>query len=161
MAVTKREVAERLGVSKQTVVNYINRLGLAPEHVTRKGKFDLLDDYAVSVIADAIGKGFPDRSQPKDDSFASSDAVLSALQDRIDDLKAQNDALRSELDDLRASRDAEVSSLRMQLHEANERASRLAERVTSIAERQQVIAATPWWRRGKLAMKLLGPGSDR
>ena len=160
MSVTKREVAEKLGVSKQTVVNYINRLGLAPDHVTRKGKFDVLDDYAVSAIADAIGKGFPDRMHSKENAPAPSDAVLTALNERIADLKSQNEELSSEIESLRTSRAAEVESLRMQVEEANDRAARLAERVTSLAERQQVIAATPWWRRGKIAMKLLGPGSD-
>ena len=38
MAVTKREVADQLGVAKQTVVNYIDKLALAPEHVTRVEK---------------------------------------------------------------------------------------------------------------------------
>lgn len=160
MSVTKREVAEKLGVSKQTVVNYINRLGLAPDHVTRKGKFDVLDDYAVSAIADAIGKGFPDKPHSKENAPAPSDAVLAALNERIADLKSQNEELRAELESSRASRAAEVESLRMQVEEANGRAARLAERVTSLAERQQVIAATPWWRRGRIAMKLLGPGSD-
>ena len=60
MGVTKKEVAERLGVAKQTVVNYIDRLGLS-EHVSRVGKYDVLDDFAVSAIADAIGKSIPER----------------------------------------------------------------------------------------------------
>ena len=34
-------------------------------------------------------------------------------------------------------------------------------KLAGLAERQQVIAATPRWKRGRMAMKLLGPGSDR
>ena len=42
MGATKKELADTLGVAKQTVVNYIERLGLAPDHVTRVGKYDVL-----------------------------------------------------------------------------------------------------------------------
>lgn len=160
MGVTKRELAETLGVAKQTVVNYIDRLDLAEEHVTRQGKYDVLDDFAVSAIAHAVGKSVPGRISPRDDGGAASDAVVSALNDRIADLKEQNARISAELSDLRAARDREVDALRSQLDEANGRAAELADRIAGIAERQQAIAATPWWRRGRIAMKLLGPGSD-
>ena len=158
MGITKKELADTLGVSKQTVVNYIDRLGLSPDHVSRVGKYDVLDDFAVSAIADAVSKNIPQQSE-SDDAVAS-DAVIAALNDRIADLKEQNDRLASELTNLRASRDREVESLRMQLNDANRRAAELADRVATIAERQQTIAATPWWKRGRIAMKLLGPGSE-
>lgn len=158
MGITKKELADTLGVSKQTVVNYIDRLGLAKEHVSRAGKYDILDDFAVSAIADAVSKNIPQQSES--DDAAASDAVIAALNDRIADLKEQNDRIAGELADLRTSRDREVESLRMQLNDANRRASELADRVAGIAERQQAIAATPWWKRGRIAMKLLGPGSE-
>lgn len=158
MGITKKELADTLGVSKQTVVNYIDRLGLAPEHVSRVGKYDVLDDIAVSAISDAVGKSIPQQSESDDTDV--SDAVIAALNDRIADLKEQNGRLAVELADLRASRDREVESLRMQLNDANRRAAELADRVATIAERQQAIAATPWWKRGRIAMKLLGPGSE-
>ena len=158
MGITKKELADTLGVSKQTVVNYIDRLELSPDHVSRVGKYDVLDDFAVSAIADAVSKNIPQQSEP--DDAAASDAVIAALNDRIADLKEQNDRLASELTNLRASRDREVESLRMQLNDANRRAAELADRVATIAERQQTIAATPWWKRGRIAMKLLGPGSE-
>ena len=47
-----------------------------------------------------------------------------------------------------------------QLSEANARVAELAGKLASLAERQQAIAATPWWRRGRMAMKLLGPGGE-
>lgn len=158
MGITKKELADTLGVSKQTVVNYIDRLGLAPEHVSRVGKYDVLDDIAVSAISDAVGKSIPQQSESDDTDV--SDAVIAALNDRIADLKEQNGRLAVELADLRASRDREIESLRMQLNDANRRAAELADRVATIAERQQAIAATPWWKRGRIAMKLLGPGSE-
>lgn len=158
MGITKKELADTLGVSKQTVVNYIDRLELSPDHVSRVGKYDVLDDFAVSAIADAVSKNIPQQSES--DDAAASDAVIAALNDRIADLKEQNDRLASELTNLRASRDREVESLRMQLNDANRRASELADRVAGIAERQQAIAATPWWKRGRIAMKLLGSGGE-
>lgn len=160
MGVTKKELADTLGVAKQTVVNYIERLGLAPEHVTRVGKYDVLDDFAVSAIANAIGKSVPKTEAPGNAEEAANDAVVAALNDRISDLKEQNKRLDAELREARAAHEREVSDLRSQLAEANAHAGRLAERVAGIAEAQQAIAATPWWRRGKLAMKLLGPGTD-
>lgn len=166
MAVTKREVAEQLGVAKQTVVNYIDRLGLAPEHVTRVGKTDVLDDYAVSALADALGKNVPPRPvQDAADTLKASyseagDSVIAALNARIADLKEQNDRLVSELAELRASRERELTEMRSQLDAANDRAARLAERVAGIAERQQAISALPWWKRSTFATKLLGSGVD-
>lgn len=47
-----------------------------------------------------------------------------------------------------------------QLAEANARVAELAGKLASLAERQQAIAATPWWRRGRMAMKLFGPGGE-
>lgn len=163
MPVTKREVADQLGVAKQTVVNYIDRLGLAPEHVTRVGKTDVLDDFAVSALADALGKNIAPRTTQEDpvaQTTNNQDSVIAALNARISDLKEQNDRLVSELAELRASRERELTEMRAQLDAANDRAARLAERVAGIAERQQAISALPWWKRSTFATKLLGPGSD-
>lgn len=160
MGATKKELADTLGVAKQTVVNYIGRLGLAPDHVTRVGKYDVLDDFAVSAIADAIGKGIPKTEAPGNVEETANDAVVAALNDRISDLKSQNERLTAELAEAHATREREVSELRSQLADANARAAKLADRVAGIAEAQQAIAATPWWRRGKLAIKLLGAGSE-
>lgn len=157
MAVTKREMADKLGVSKRTIANYIEKLGLG-NHVTRTGNTDLLDDYAASLIAARVGGAAPPKAAPTDGAATTSDAVVAALNGRIADLKERNEGLEAELADLRASRDREVESLRSQLADANARAADLAERVAGIAERQQAIAAVPWWRRGRVAMRLLGPG---
>ena len=165
MGVTKREVADQLGVAKQTVVNYIDKLGLAPEHVTRIGKTDVLDDFAVSALADALGKNIPLRTsstmlQEAVVDTSAQDSVIAALNGRIADLKEQNDRLVSELAELRASRERELNDLRSQLDAANDRAARLADRVAGIAERQQAMAALPWWKRGTFATRLLGAGSE-
>lgn len=98
MGITKREIASELGVSKRTVANYIEKLGLG-NHVSRNGNTDFLDDFA-------------------------------------------------------------GAEAKAQLAEANARVAELAGKLASLAERQQAIAATPWWRRGRMAMKLLGPGGE-
>ena len=108
MGVTKREVADQLGVAKQTVVNYIDKLDLAPEHVTRVGKTDVLDDFAVSALADALGKNVPARSAgarpaaQEEDAPTPQDTVIAALNARIADLKEQNERLVSEIAEMRA-----------------------------------------------------------
>lgn len=53
MGITKREIASELGVSKRTVANYIEKLGLG-NHVSRNGNTDFLDDFAAAAIADAM-----------------------------------------------------------------------------------------------------------
>lgn len=160
MGVTKKELADTLGVAKQTVVNYVERLELAPDHVTRVGKSDVLDDFAASAIADAIGKSIPKAEAPGNVGEVANDAVVAALNGRVSDLKEQNERLTAELAEAHAAREREVSELRSQLADANARAAKLADRVAGIAEAQQAIAATPWWRRGKLAIKLLGARSE-
>ena len=90
MGITKREVADQLGVAKQTVVNYIDRLGLAPEHVTRVGKTDVLDDFAVSALADALGKNIPLKApaaiaEESASEASAQDSVITALNARIAD----------------------------------------------------------------------------
>lgn len=163
MATTKREIAEKFGISKRTVANYIERLGLG-DHVERVGQADFLDDFAVAAVADALGKNVPQREQRQEEQPASApaanDAVVAALNARITDLKEQNERLIAELADIKLAREREVAELRSELAEANGRAAKLADRVAGIAERQQAIAAIPWWKRGNVAMKLLGPASE-
>ena len=151
MATTKREIAEKFGISKRTVANYIERLGLG-DHVERVGQADFLDDFAVAAVADALGKNVPQREQRQEEQPASApaanDAVVAALNARITDLKEQNERLIAELADIKLAREREVAELRSELAEANGRAAKLADRVAGIAERQQAIAAIPWWKRG-------------
>lgn len=58
MGITKREIASELGVSKRTVANYIEKLGLG-NHVSRNGNTDFLDDFAAAAIADALDRQNP------------------------------------------------------------------------------------------------------
>lgn len=152
MGITKREIASELGVSKRTVANYIEKLGLG-NHVSRNGNTDFLDDFAAAAIADALkNPGKPSR-QP---------AAAPAPDSLVDSLAAQLEIERSRnaelMEALAAERDRAEAEAKAQLAEANARVAELAGKLASLAERQQAIAATPWWRRGRMAMKLLGPG---
>lgn len=154
MGITKLEIASELGVSKRTIANYIGKLGLG-NHVSRNGNTDILDDFAAAAIADALKNPEkpsrqPAAAAPAPDSLA---AQLEIERSRNAELM---EALAVERD--RAAR-AEAEA-KAQLAEANARVAELAGKLASLAERQQAIAATPWWRRGRMAMKLLGPGGE-
>ena len=96
----------------------------------------------------------PAAAAPAPDSLAASLAAqLEIERSRNAELM---EALAAERD--RAAR-AEAEA-KAQLAEANARVAELAGKLASLAERQQAIAATPWWRRGRMAMKLLGPGGE-
>ena len=154
MGITKREIASELGVSKRTIANYIGKLGLG-NHVSRNGNTDILDDFAAAAIADALKNPEkpsrqPAAAAPAPDSLA---AQLEIERSRNAELM---EALAVERD--RAAR-AEAEA-KAQLAEVNARVAELAGKLASLAERQQAIGATPWWRRGRMAMKLLGPGGE-
>lgn len=156
MGITKREIASELGVSKRTIANYIGKLGLG-NHVSRNGNTDFLDDFAAAAIADALKNPEKPSRQPAAAPAAPAPDSLAA---QLEIERSRNaelmDALAAERD--RAAR-AEAEA-KAQLAEANARVAELAGKLASLAERQQAIAATPWWRRGRMAMKLLGPGGE-
>lgn len=155
MGITKREIAAELGVSKRTIANYIEKLGLG-NHVSRNGNTDILDDFAAAAIADALKNPSrqPAVAAPAPDSLA--DSLAAQLEIERSRNAELMEALAVERD--RAAR-AEAEA-KAQLAEANARVAELAGKLASLAERQQAIAATPWWRRGRMAMKLLGPGGE-
>lgn len=158
MGITKREIAAELGVSKRTIANYIGKLGLG-NHVSRNGNTDILDDFAAAAIADALKN--PEKPSRQQAVAASApDSLADSLAAQLEIERARNaelmEALAVERD--RAAR-AEAEA-KAQLAEANARVAELAGKLASLAERQQAIAATPWWRRGRMAMKLLGPGGE-
>lgn len=158
MGITKREIAAELGVSKRTIANYIGKLGLG-NHVSRNGNTDILDDFAAAAIADAL-KNLEKPSLQPAVAAPAPDSLADSLAAQLEIERSRNaelmEALAVERD--RAAR-AEAEA-KAQLAEANARVAELAGKLASLAERQQAIAATPWWRRGRMAMKLLGPGGE-
>ena len=137
MGITKREIASELGVSKRTVANYIEKLGLG-NHVSRNGNTDFLDDFAAAAIADALkNPGKPSR-QPADAPAAPApDSLVDSLAAQLEIERSRNaelmEALAAERD--RAAR-AEAEA-KAQLAEANARVAELAGKLASLAERQQ------------------------
>lgn len=82
MGITKREIASELGVSKRTVANYIEKLGLG-NHVSRNGNTDFLDDFAAAAIADALkNPGKPSR-QPADAPAAPAPVGITELKNNF------------------------------------------------------------------------------
>lgn len=170
MGVTKAEMAKTLGVSKGTIANYIERLGLEG-HVERVGNADRLDEHAASALAAAIGTD----KAPTEEAEAAPNGVIDAQAARIADLKAELDRAKADYEARLAAKDAEADALRAELKAAHEQlveASKTNGRLSAdladalrrqqdIAERQAVIAAAPWWRRWSLATKLLGSGEAR
>ena len=158
MGITKREIAAELGVSKRTIANYIGKLGLG-NHVSRNGNTDILDDFAAAAIAAALRNPEKPSRQPAVAAPAP-DSLADSLVAQLEIERSRNaelmEALAVERD--RAAR-AEAEA-KAQLAAANARVAELAGKLASLAERQQAIAATPWWRRGRMAMKLLGPGGE-
>lgn len=154
MGITKREIAAELGVSKRTIANYIGKLGLG-NHVSRNGNTDILDDFAAAAIADALKNPEKPSRQP-----AAAAPAPDSLAAQLEIERSRNAELMEVLAverDRAARAEAEAKA---QLAEANARVAELAGKLASLAERQQAIAATPWWRRGRMAMKLLGPGGE-
>ena len=108
MGITKREIASELGVSKRTVANYIEKLGLG-NHVSRNGNTDFLDDFAAAAIADALkNPGKPSR-QPADAPAAPApDSLVDSLAAQLEIERSRNaelmEALTAERDRAAATR---------------------------------------------------------
>lgn len=160
MGITKREIASELGVSKRTIANYIEKLELG-NHVSRNGNTDFLDDFAAAAIADALKSLVKPSYQPPAVATAPApDSLVDSLTAQLEIERSRNADLMKELAVERERAAHAEAEAKAQLAEANARVAELAGKLASLAERQQAIAATPWWRRGRMAMKLLGPGSD-
>lgn len=157
MGITKREIASELGVSKRTIANYIEKLELG-NHVSRNGNTDFLDDFAAAAIADALKN--PEKPSRQADPVPAKDSLVDSLTVQLEIERSRNADLMKELAVERERAAHAEAEAKAQLAEANARVAELAGKLASLAERQQAIAATPWWRRGRMAMKLLGPGSD-
>ena len=143
MGITKREIASELGVSKRTVANYIEKLGLG-NHVSRNGNTDFLDDFAAAAIADALkSPGKPSR-QPADAPAAPApDSLVDSLAAQLEIERSRNaelmEALAAERD--RAAR-AEAEA-KAQLAEANARVAETGVKETGENRRPTLSASTP------------------
>ena len=133
MGITKREIASELGVSKRTVANYIEKLGLG-NHVSRNGNTDFLDDFAAAAIADALkNPGKPSR-QPADAPAAPApDSLVDSLAAQLEIERSRNaelmEALAAERDRAtRAEAEAKKKAEQERLAREKEEAAREAQR---------------------------------
>lgn len=129
---TAKELAEQLGVSKQSIMRYAKtELGVAPE--PRKAvQFD-------ANQTSAIAAHFADKKLPKLQQTAINDSdmaqIVAALERDVAALEAENEQLRERVRELKEDKE--------QLHKA--------------LERQQMIGGGFWSRLGR---KLLGEGKS-
>lgn len=140
MGITKREIASELGVSKRTVANYIEKLGLG-NHVSRNGNTDFLDDFAAAAIADALkNPGKPSRQQADAPAAPAPDSLVDSLAAQLEIERSRNaelmEALTAERD--RAAR-AEAEA-KAQLAEANARVAELAAERKKLADERARLA---------------------
>ena len=130
MGITKREIASELGVSKRTVANYIEKLGLG-NHVSRNGNTDFLDDFAAAAIADALkNPGKPSR-QPADAPAAPApDSLVDSLAAQLEIERSRNAEL---MEALAAERDRAALAKRRRTAMATAAAAAAQQRVAAAA----------------------------
>lgn len=153
--VTKRQLAEQIGCTKQTVTKAMQGLDL-DGHVVRRGQTDYFDEYAASAIADVLAPRF---AKPTD--LESKDVLLELL-DHYKAALADSEAMRK----AEAERHAEeLERYRDLLSGLEDRAARLAEehelnselgaKLASAREALAAIEAAPFWKRGAMAKAAL------
>lgn len=162
MATTKTELARSLGCSKSTVVNCIADLGdVLDGHIQRRGKTDMLDDFAASAIADRLAARFTKtaaREGAEDDLL---EVYRSGYRQTLDLLAAIKDAHAEQVADYRArievyAQQVEAQQQTIRDMTAEREQTRRAyedeiERLRSELSRAQAyaaeLAAAPWWRK--------------
>lgn len=116
------EIAEQCGVTRQTVNNYLRKMGLWDEHVTpgAAGKAAIVDDFAASAVVAKIGvRKFPafepsedgvDADLPANNGKSEEDVailsahwreIVAALRQQITDLQEERKLLQDENERLR------------------------------------------------------------
>ena len=138
---TVKALADKLGVSKPTIVKQLDTLGLREEHTEPSGPRGALeiDSFAASAIADAILKSRLDDAVediPQEAAgcdlrpFEASGAVevyreyVSSLKSALSDSNSRYDRLAAELD----QKNAQIERLQRQLEISNKTIDRLSTR---------------------------------
>lgn len=135
------EIAEQCGVTRQTVNNYLRKMGLWDEHVKvgAAGKAAVVDDFAASAVVAKIGvRKFPVSDTSEEGPETDLAAIDGKSEEDIAILAAQwrdiVTALRQQVTDLQEER--------KQLQDENERLrNRLEEKDQRILELNDQIAA--------------------
>lgn len=144
MPATLRQIAERCGVSRQTVVNYLKKLDLWESHVTRGvvGQASIVDDYAASAVAAEIGNRATSELQLGGESSGEDGspntqiagmnevdaaAFAGAWKDLCEGLRSQNADLQAYIDRLKA----EINERDEEIGHKDQRISELSAQLTS------------------------------
>ena len=138
---TVKDLADKLGVSKPTIVKQLDVLGLREDHAAPTGPRGALeiDSFAASAIADAILKTRTD-DEPDDRAendtdresraFEDEGAIsvyreyVSSLKSALSDSNSRYDRLAAELD----QKNAQIERLQRQLESANKTIEKLSTR---------------------------------
>ena len=160
--VTRRELAERIGCTKQTVAKALREIDL-DGHVVKRGQTEYYDDYVASAVADRLAPRF--RRQEEDGGGG--DAVLDLLEhykSALVESEARRDAEASRhaseterYGRLIDSLQADVARLTAALDEERLKRDELERRLSDTREALSAIAAAPFWRRGAIASRALLP----
>ena len=138
---TVKDLADKLGVSKPTIVKQLDVLGLREDHAAPTGPRGAveIDSFAASAIADAILKTRPDdasddRAENATDrdsrAFEDEGAIsvyreyVGSLKSALSDSNSRYDRLAAELD----QKNAQIERLQRQLEAANKTIEKLSTR---------------------------------
>lgn len=159
--VTKRQLAEQIGCTKQTVTKAMRGLDLEG-HVVRRGQTDYFDEHAASAIANVLAPRFakPTDLGSKDvllellehykAALADSEAMRRAEAERHAEELERYRAMLSELEDELDDRAAMLSDERVLNSE-------LGAKLASAREALSEIKAAPFWKRHSIAVRALLP----
>ena len=136
-----KELADKLGVSKPTIVKQLDALGLRDEHSAPTGPRGAIeiDSFAASAIADAILKSRADdasgdlaeNATDRDSRTFETDGAVSVYREYVDSLKSALGDSNSRYDRLAAELDqknAQIERLQRQLESANKTIEKLSTR---------------------------------
>lgn len=157
--VTKRQLAEQIGCTKQTVTKAMQGLDL-DGHVVRRGQTDYFDEYAASAIADVLAPRFakPTDLESKDVLLELLDHYKAALADSEAMRKSEAERHAEELERYRSmlsGLEGELDDRAARLAEERELNSELGAKLASAREALAAIEAAPFWKRGAMAKAAL------
>lgn len=92
---TLKQIAEKTGVTKQTVTAKLKELGLWETHVNQGGRTFEVDDFAASAVADALKKA-PEKSPDAEISPETDSGAVDAYKIAIESLKSALSAAESQ-----------------------------------------------------------------
>lgn len=148
MPATLRQIADQCGVSRQTVTNYLKKLGLWEDHVTKGeiGQASIVDDYAASAVVAQIGIRVTSELPANDDtdsgdgsacpqiagmSEVDATAFGGAWRELCDSLRQHNADLEAQIDKLKDELDAKDATYQEALERKDQRISELSAQLTS------------------------------